>query len=139
MRHVDTSGACWLWTGQRGGKGRRYGYFRVGTKRTDHRTVAHRVAYELMVGPIPEGLQVDHVKARGCTSTLCVNPAHLEPVTRAENNARERLSLCSRGHDLSLPGMAQWDTAGRRRGCAECNRITSRDYQRRRAALNREG
>lgn len=72
---------CWLWTGT---AVRRYGQFTV-----RHRPVlAHRFAYELWVGPIPDGLTIDHVRARGCNSTLCVNPAHLEPVTLADNIRR---------------------------------------------------
>lgn len=79
---------CWLWTGPRS---RGYGLFWCS------RTLrVHRIAYELLVGPIPEGLTLDHVKARGCTSRACVNPAHLEPVTNAENARRARLGF--RGH-----------------------------------------
>ena len=51
---------------------------------------APRVAYTLAVGPIPEGLDIDHVAANGCTLTYCVNPYHLEPVTRSENLKRKR-------------------------------------------------
>lgn len=49
---------------------------------------AHRVSYVLAYGEIPEGLQVDHVKARGCVSTMCVAPEHLEAVTQRENIRR---------------------------------------------------
>src|ERR1019366_4519713 len=68
---------CWLWTGglNRGG----YGQFM-----TPPCTVAHRVAYELFVGPIPEGLQLDHL----CRVRSCVNPQHLEPVSQQENIRR---------------------------------------------------
>lgn len=59
-----------------------YGVFSLDGRQ--HR--AHRVAYELVKGPIPEGLEVDHV----CRNKLCVNPAHLEPVTHAENMRRTR-------------------------------------------------
>lgn len=81
-RHLDKTGDCWLWTGRLCHNG--YGHVRVGS------TVAraHRVAYELWVGPIPEGLHLDHVEERGCTSRACCNPAHLEPTTQAENNRR---------------------------------------------------
>jgi hypothetical protein len=57
--------------------------------------LAHRYAYTLLVGPISDGFTIDHVKDRGCISTLCVKaiadehgPAHLEPVTMVENNLR---------------------------------------------------
>lgn len=79
---VDKTQTCWLWTGTATPKG--YGQF------APHRVhvYAHRYAYELMVGPIPEGLTIDHVAERGCRSRRCVNPAHLEVVTRGENTRR---------------------------------------------------
>jgi len=78
---VDRGGACWLWTGALYVNG--YGAFRG----PDGRTIrAHRFAYERVVGPIPEGLDLDHL----CRVRACVNPAHLEPVTRAENLRRAR-------------------------------------------------
>ena len=124
LRRVAKAGPdeCWLWTGQLVGKGRRYGAFRPGTLATDPRVYVHRYAYELWVGPIPEGMEIDHVRERGCTSTLCVNPRHLEPVTPAENKTRARLTRCRSGeHDLTLPENVQWDSKGRRRGCRPCH------------------
>lgn len=63
---------------------------------------AHRVAYELIVGPIPEGLDLDHT----CGNKSCVNPDHLDPVTRAEHMRRElarrgRIVACKYGHELN--------------------------------------
>lgn len=80
--HLDRTDTCWIFTGSLSYNG--YGHLRVGT------TVAraHRVAYELWVGPIPEGHHLDHVEERGCTSRACCNPAHLEPLTQAEHNRR---------------------------------------------------
>lgn len=69
---------CWLWTGTVLGSG--YGQFRVGMGHVR----AHRFAYELLVGPIPEALTLDHL----CRVTSCVNPLHLEPVTASENIKR---------------------------------------------------
>lgn len=90
-------GACWRW----GGKINHCGYARlyVGEGRE---VMAHRFSYELHVGVIPDGLDLDHL----CRVRDCVNPAHLEPVTRRENllrgetaPAREsRLTHCRRGH-----------------------------------------
>lgn len=79
---VDESSGCWIWNRAKISTG--YGALR----RKGRTMLAHRWVYERLVGPIPEGLTLDHVKARGCISTACVNPAHLEPVTQAENNRR---------------------------------------------------
>lgn len=68
---------CWLWTGCRSN-----GYGQIGMD--GRMMLAHRLAYELIIGPIPTGLHIDHL----CRTPLCVNPAHLEPVTPAENIRR---------------------------------------------------
>lgn len=85
------SNGCWLWTGgiDPTGYGRFYLYPRV--------VYAHRAAYELFVGPIPTGLDIDHQchneddgcgGGPTCPHRRCVNPAHMEPSTRAANLAR---------------------------------------------------
>lgn len=95
--------------------------FRATTSMHDTKVYAHRWIYEQLVGPIPGGHDVDHVAARGCTSALCVNPAHLEAVTHAENMRRARLIVCRSGrHDLTAPDSVVWDRQGRRRGCKRC-------------------
>lgn len=75
-------GDCWPWLGTTTSTG--YGLF--GVPREDRTVGAHRYAYELVVGPIPTGLELDHL----CRVRNCVNPAHLEPVTHAENLRRGR-------------------------------------------------
>jgi hypothetical protein len=85
---VDKSGECWIWLGSKNSKG--YGTFMYEKPK---RVGAHRFAYEDQVGPIPEGLTIDHL----CWNPSCVRPSHLEPVTQAENNRRERERL--RGRD----------------------------------------
>lgn len=73
---VDKSGDCWLWTGSLTGRDRR-GHLRVNGKTV----LAHRFAYELVVGPIPEGMQIDHM----CHVPRCCRPEHLRVVTNAQN------------------------------------------------------
>lgn len=101
---VEKTGTCWVWVGARNDRG--YGNF-VAVKPKN--IGAHRYAYELMVGPIPEGFDIDHVKANGCTSRACVKaiadeygPAHLEAVTRAENLNRARPPRPRAGEPVTL-------------------------------------
>lgn len=74
----DPENGCMHWAGHRSSNG--YGRFSIGN--TSHG--AHRVAYEIAEGPVPEGLVVDHL----CRNSSCVNPTHLEPVTISENKRR---------------------------------------------------
>jgi hypothetical protein len=95
-RLVVAADGCWPWTGVINQNG--YGHYRDGTtwKR------AHRIVYELLRAPIPEGLTLDHL----CRVRHCVNPWHLEPVTRGENALRgtgppaihARKTSCIHGH-----------------------------------------
>jgi len=92
---------CWEMTGARCPLGYQYFYFngRIGR--------AHRYSYRLLVGPIPEGLVLDHL----CRNPPCVNPSHLEAVTTGENTRRGYLSQngqrnrekthCKRAHPFS--------------------------------------
>lgn len=84
---VTKSEGCWVWTGRIAEKG--YGHF---SNRHFMSARAHRIAYELEVGPVPEGMQLDHSKALGCTTRLCVRPDHLEPVSNKENVRRGQLT-----------------------------------------------
>lgn len=83
---VDEHG-CWIW--QHGKFGTGYGL----CCDAGHNRHAHVVYWERVNGPVPAGLVLDHVYARGCRSRLCVNPAHLEPVTQAENMRRSRRTI----------------------------------------------
>lgn len=97
-QRVEKTEACWLWRGS--GKG--YGEFRP---TPSHRILAHRFSYQLLVGPIPQGLVIDHL----CRVPRCVNPAHLEPVTHKVNILRgvghtavnAAKTHCPRGHEYT--------------------------------------
>lgn len=119
-----TSSACMLWLPRPDRHG--YGYVRINGKQY----YAHRVAYELLVGPIPAGLHIDHL----CRTRLCVHPDHLEAVTLAENNARKAAAVthCPAGHLYDEANTYITAIGGRR--CRTCQRAaTSRSYFKRRA------
>lgn len=97
MAKVVEQGDCWIWTGSVGSSG----YGKVtgephapGVKAPD--LLTHRVVWEHHYGPIPDGLQLDHL----CGVIRCCNPDHLEPVTHEENQRRraERITHCKHGH-----------------------------------------
>lgn len=115
---VDKTSGCWNWTGYVDKAG--YGRFRFdGATR-----LSHRVAYQLIIGQVPDGLQLDHL----CRNRRCCNPTHLEPVTNHENSLRgERAtkSHCVHGHEYT-PENTIREANGRRR-CRTCYL----DYQRR--------
>lgn len=110
---VDAEGDCWEWTANKDKDG--YGKFRDGDKHYR----AHRFVYEQMVGPIPDGLVIDHL----CKNTSCVNPDHIEPVTWAENLHRgasiqakhARRRTCPRGHEYDAT-----QGNGKYRKCRTC-------------------
>lgn len=95
---VDPVFGCWRWTGYRD---KRDGRALVWRGRTP--AVAYRVVYEAEVGPVPEGMVLDHV----CRRPDCVAPHHLEAVTKDENERRklwryrQRRAACPRGHDMA--------------------------------------
>lgn len=110
-RYVDRTDTCWLWTGALNQAG--YGRFFTGD---DGKRLAHRFMYELLVGPIPEGLTLDHL----CRTPACVRPDHLEPVTRSENARRAGANKthCRRGH-LFVEANTSWYRG--KRQCKTCS------------------
>ena len=137
-------GECWIWTGaiNRGG----YGVTGWRSPETGvyRQEKAHRLAYRVWVGAVPDDLPLDHVKARGCTSKACVNPAHLEPVTVQTNTLRgdgpsaanARKSVCCRGHEFDQDRVVGDKVY---RNCSECNRIRQREYDIRHGRFTGEG
>lgn len=130
LTKVDVaSSGCWEFTGARGSSG--YGNVRV----DDAVVSVHRVVYEHMVAPIPEGLQIDHL----CRNRCCCNPDHLEPVTSRENTRRghgpagenARRDECSNGHAFDEQNTY---VAGGRRACRQCTAERQRRYQDRKRA-----
>jgi hypothetical protein len=128
---LDENG-CWVW--QRGCFGGGYGLKWVPEEK---RSIgAHRWYYEQHVGPIPEGLVIDHL----CRNTKCVNPDHLEAVTAAENLLRgegicaknARKTHCKHGHEFS-PENTRITAVGSRE-CIQCDRRASREARARRKA-----
>lgn len=140
-RNVAKSESCWEWRGWTTGNG--YGRFRV----TGGRVLAHRYSYELLVGPIPVGMEIDHL----CRNPSCVNPAHLEPVTHRENLLRgtspaagyARQTHCKRGHPFSPENTYIIPASGSRQ-CLSCKRAAragnnARRRERRAACSRRLG
>lgn len=116
---------CWLWTGTEIGGG--YGR----TKSAGRGLLVHRHSYGSLVGPIPDGLVIDHL----CRVRCCVNPAHLEPVTQQVNVRRSDSQMarraaqthCKRGHELAGDNLKVFERSPNRfmRTCITCERAAS--------------
>ena len=120
---------CWIWTGTILDNG--YGQVRLDGRRW----LVHRLFYESFIGPIPEGMQLDHL----CRVRACVNPNHLEPVTGRENLMRGRTKAamnatkthCIHGHPFNEANTYRWRGG---RGCRICrNANAKKSHAKRRA------
>lgn len=118
---VNKTDSCWLWTA-----GKVRGYGTIAHRGRQH--YAHRWSYEQAKGEIPEGYEIDHL----CRVPACVNPDHLEAVTKKENILRgtspqadnARKSHCKNGHPLSGENLVTRSDGGRR--CRICKNESNR-------------
>ena len=117
-------GDCWLWTGRL----RKDGYANFSFE--GRHVLAHRFAYELEIGPIPDGLTLDHL----CRVRHCVRPDHLEPVTQAENVKRGQTGWhnklkthCKNGHPFNETNTTIPPDGYRR--CRLCKKLQMRGYR----------
>ena len=115
---------CWEWDGSRNAGG--YGQLSVDGRNR----MAHRVVYELLVGPIPDGMQIDHL----CKTRQCVNPGHMEVVTCRENLMRGDTiqaenagkTHCRHGHEFTPENT--YAQRGHNRACRICLRVSYARY-----------
>lgn len=124
-KKVEKGPGCWLW---KGCCFKGYGRFNDG-KRTVR---AHRFAYQTLIGPIPEGLEPDHI----CRNRSCVNPAHLDIVTSTENKRRglagkinnncAAKTHCPRGHPYDESNTYVWQG---KRHCKICHKESNSRWQ----------
>jgi hypothetical protein len=122
----DAENECWLWKGARNLQG--YGKFAIRPKWYQ----AHRLSYDHFWGPIPAGMQIDHL----CRNIACVNPRHLEPVTPVINQSRGKRGVlhthCANGHLLDGSNI-YWNRSGKylSRDCQKCKTDARRRYRQR--------
>lgn len=120
---VEKTEGCWLWTASQDNG---YGNFWSGTRQMR----AHRWSYERLIGPVPDGLELDHL----CRVRHCVNPDHLEPVTHRENSRRGVVGWnnaskthCPQGHPYDERNTRYRGPDGR--SCRICQGNANRRYK----------
>ena len=123
--HVEITPTCWNWKAAIRADG--YGKWATGGRDNQRNWRAHRFSYELLKGKIPDGLDLDHL----CRNRRCVNPAHLEPVTRRENvirGIRVNKDHCIHGHLYSTENT--YIRKNGHRQCRVCGKIAARKTRR---------
>lgn len=107
-------GDCWVWNGTKSHDG--YGSFGTWRKQVVTTIYAHRFSYMQLVGGIPNGLELDHL----CRNRACVNPQHLEPVTRQENLRRAGIEKMKKTHCIYGHPYDEANTFHLKDGTREC-------------------
>jgi hypothetical protein len=119
---------CWLWNAAVN----KEGYGEIKAEQGNKKYKAHRVAYELYKGPIPDGLVIDHI----CRNTSCVNPDHLRAITKVENTMigfgymakLARRDCCNHGHPFTAENTISKN--GKRRKCRTCKNLNEMNRKR---------
>ena len=126
-RRVTQGPGCRVWTGYKAP----LGYGQIREDKDGRLLYAHRVAYEIYVGAIPEGLELDHL----CRNPSCANPEHLEPVSHRENLLRgvgiaaiyAARTHCQKGHEFSIENICNYKSDKGKRICKICKRERERN------------
>ena len=133
-KFIPDLAGCWVWIASKNPQG--YGW----TTFKNRSYLAHRAVYELLVGPIPDGLQCDHL----CLNKSCVNPAHIEIVTAKVNTLRgtnpcaisAKKTHCIHGHEFT-PANTYRGVANRR-DCLTCKRLRNQRIEAERTRKRRQ-
>ncbi len=123
LRNIEKTRTCWLWNGKKNATG--YGQIQIGSRTDGSRKLVyvHRLSYEHHIGPIPDGLTVEHI----CRVRRCVNPKHLTVLVLKDNLYASpdyigNRTMCAKGHPFTHRNKTQ-------RLCAICQKEIARKYR----------